>query len=166
MADKKPVYNPPTNDDASSATTKSSSNSTRASALASEKTKLSVGAIVGISAAGLALLVGASVAGSAIALAATHGDRPHSQQGAEGMPGDGNRDGMKGQGKDQGGQMGEMGEMGEMGSGDGDRDHDRDRDRNGGMPHQHDANGNDLLPNGESPDGQLPPAPNATPQAK
>ena len=162
MADKKPVYNPPTNDDASKAATKSASNSTRASALASEKTKLSVGAIVGISAAGLALLVGASVAGSAIALAATHGDRPHSQQGAEGMPGDGDRDGMKGQGKEkgQGGQMGKPGQMGEMGPGDG------DRDRDGGMPHQHDAEGNDLLPNGESPDGQLPPAPNATPQAK
>ena len=155
MADKKPVYNPPSNDDASKAATKSASNTTRASALASEKTKLSVGAIVGISAAGLALLVGASVAGSAIALAATHGDRPHSQQGAEGMPGDGGRDGNR-DGERDGAQDGQSGKS------------------DGRMQHEHDANGSDVMPDGMMPDGQmpggqmptgdLPPAPNMAPK--
>lgn len=151
MADKKPVYNPPANDDSSPA-------ATRANNARSLRTKLGVGTIIGISAAGLAVLVGASVAGSAITLAVSHNDRGHSA--VEGLPGDGGRDG------------GQLGQGGKQGKSDGSPD--------GRTPHQHDANGNDIMPdgmmpgdqmpggqmpNGQMPNGQMPPLPNVTPQA-
>jgi hypothetical protein len=155
MADKKPVYNPPANDTSSPV-------ATRASNAGSLRSKLGVGTIIGISAAGLAVLVGASVAGSAITLAVSHNDRGHSA--VEGMPGDGGRDG----GRD-GGQLGQGGKQGKS-----------DGSPDGRTPHQHDANGNDImpdgmmpgdqmpsgqLPGGQLPNGQLPPMPNGTPPA-
>jgi hypothetical protein len=146
MADKKPVYNPPADDDSTPVSRKASSPAaTRASNASSLRSKLSVGTIIGISAAGLAVLVGASVAGSAIALAAEHNDRGHSA--VEGAPGDGGRDG----GRDAG-QLGRDSKQGTQGKSDG-------MMPGGEMP-------DGMMPGGETPNGQLPPQPNITPQAK
>ena len=159
MADKKPVYNPPANDDS---TKPSSPAATRASNASALRSKLGVGAIIGISAAGLAVLVGASVAGSAITLAVAHSDRGHSA--VEGMPGDGARGGDSDGGRDGGRDGGQLGPDGMPGKSD------------GGMSNKHDAYGNDIMPDGmmpggqmpggQMPNGQLPPQPNVTPQAK
>ena len=108
MADKKPVYNPSTTDDATVSSSTASTNDAGTRNASSSRRKLGAGAIVGISAAALALLIGTSVAGSAITLAIAHNDRGHSAEGALGGH-DGDRDG---------GQM--------PGGMDGDRDGDRD----------------------------------------
>ena len=115
--------------------------------------KLGTGAIVGISAAGVALLAGVFGSGVAVANTMGHG----ADRGPAGMSGQ-NLGEMAQGGQMPGGQMGEM-----DGDGDGPHGHrgpqggqkpggqmsgDTDGPMSGNMPHQHDANGNDIVPDG------------------
>ncbi len=153
MADKKPIYNPPTSGDSTGATSK------KADASTNQKTgvtgrRLSTGVIIGISAAGAGALLLAGVAGASISAAVAHGDRDHGQfQQMPGQPADfeggrhheGDRDG-DGPGQMPGGQM-----------------------PGGQMPGGQMPGGQ--LPGGQGPDGQMPgqmpaaPTPTATPSA-
>lgn len=117
------------------------------------KRKLGAGAIVGISAAGVALLAGVFGGGMAVANVIGHdGDRGP----AAGM--NGHELGEMAQGGQMpGGQIGDM-----DGDGDGPRGHhgpkgqmpggqmqgDTDGPMSGDMPHEHDENGQDIVPNG------------------
>ena len=107
------------------------------------KRRLGTGAIVGISAAGVALLAGVFGSGVAVANVIGHnGGGPAvgmvGQDGAQGMMGDGDGDGPHGQRGPQGGMPG-----GQQGP-------DADGSVPGNVPHQHDANGNDIVPDGTS----------------
>jgi hypothetical protein len=150
MAEKKPVYNPPAADGAKAASAKQPT-SRDASAVSSTQRKLGVGAIIGISAAGLALLLGTSVAGAAIVHAAADNDRGHVRQdGQGGMPGAGDRDNRNGgHDGDRGAQGGKGDKMGPQ--------------MDDGMPQQMPGGG---MPNGEMPNDQMNPDPYATAPTK
>jgi len=148
MADKKPVYNPPATD-AKSASAKTPT-SGDAAVTSSTGRKLGVGAIIGISAAGLAVLLGTSVAGAAIVHAAADNDRGHARQSVQGgMPGDGDRDNRKG------GHDGDRGAQ--AGSGD-----QNGPQVDGGKPNHKPGGGMDQMPNGQLPGDPMNPDPNAT----
>ena len=114
------------------------------------KRRLGTGAIVGISAASVALLAGVFGGGVAVANVIGHGDRGaqvgmNGQGPAQGQMGDGDGDGPHGHGGPKGGMPG-----GQPGV-------DSDGSVPGNVPHQHDANGNDIVP-----DGTATTAPSAT----
>jgi hypothetical protein len=120
MADKKPSNNQPATGEAKSKTATSSTTATSANGASLFGRRLGLGAIIGISAAGLAVLVGTGFAGAAIANAVDHGTRGHVQvgQGPEKM-----RDHAEGpmQGKGDGPREGK-GDGSREGKGDGHRD--------------------------------------------
>lgn len=110
---------------------------------AARKRSLGTGAIIGISAAGVALLAGIFGAGVATANAVSHAGPPPM------------------------GQLDQAGPQGQMGVGDGDRDHghrgpkggqkpggpmqgglEADGSMPGNVPHEHDENGEDIIPEG------------------
>ncbi len=161
MADKKPMNNTPAGEGKSSAAKNAGGTSPAGATIFGRR--LGVGAVVGASVAGLALLIGAGAAGAAISQAVDHGGREHAEHGQAAERGQGD---MNDKSQQRGGPDGEKG----PGHGDGPRDgamkngamkgdgRKGDGMKNGEMPHEHDANGNDIMP-----DGQIPPAPGTTP---
>ena len=106
------------------------------------KRGLGTGAIIGISAAGVALLAGVFGSGIAVANVIGHsGGGPVAgmvgQGPALGQMGDGDGDGPHGKRGPHGGMAGEI----EGGL-------EADGSMPGNVPHQHDANGNDIIPEG------------------
>ena len=167
MADKKPIYNPTAGEAKASAAnteSKDAATATKPAGAGLFGRRLGVGAVIGLSAAGLAVLIGAGAAGAAISNAIEHADRGPAHVGEAGhgqMLGQGDGEGREGRGDGDGPRGGQMGD-GQMGNGmKGDK-----------MPHQHDANGNDIMPDGQMPggpmpggmppNGELPPTPGAT----
>lgn len=104
------------------------------------KRSLGTGAIIGISAAGVALLAGIFGAGVATANAVGHQGPPamgqFDQAGPQGQMGD-----MDGDGPREGRHHGPQGEQMQGGL-------DDDGSMPGNVPHEHDANGNDIIPEG------------------
>ncbi len=101
--------------------------------------RLGTGAIIGISAASVALLAGVFGGGMAVANVLGHGGAPLGLAGQgpdQGHMGDGDGDGPHGHGGPKGGMPG-----GQPGV-------DSDGSVPGNVPHQHDANGNDIVPDG------------------
>lgn len=121
---------------------------------ARSKRRLGTGAIIGISAAGVVLLAGVFGGGYALAHTMEENSRPamgtHSDFAGEmgDMDGDGDGPHMPGD-QAQPGQMKQR--HGQMPEGD------QDGPMPGNVPHQHDANGQDIVP-----EGTTTPAPSAT----
>ena len=111
---------------------------------ARSKRRLGTGAIIGISAASVALLAGVFGGGMAVANVLGHGGAPLGLAGqgpAQGHMGDGDGDGPRGHGGPKGGMPG-----GPAGAPQGGLE--ADGSMPGNVPHQHDANGNDIIPEG------------------
>ena len=125
-------------------TAESIANANTASAAPTRTRRLGTGAIIGISAAGVALLAGTFGAGAAVGSTVAHNDRP-----GIGQMGDMAQGGPKG----QQGQQGQMGKQGQMG-------HD-DQMQQGQRPQR-----GQQAPNGTAPNGPAPTsAPTTSPQA-
>jgi hypothetical protein len=122
-------------------TAESIANANTASAAPTRTRRLGTGAIIGISAAGVALLAGTFGAGAVVGSAVAHNSRP-----SIGQMGDMAQGGPKG----QQGQMGQEGQMGQQGGQQGQRPQ---RGQDGGAP-------NGTAPNGPAPTG----APTAAPK--
>lgn len=110
------------------------------------KRGLGTGAIIGISAAGVALLAGVFGSGIAVANVIGHnGGGPVAglagQAPLQGEMGDGDGDGHHGKRGPHGGKPGQMAGAAEGGL-------EADGSMPGNVPHEHDANGNDIIPEG------------------
>ncbi len=107
--------------------------------------RLGTGAIIGLSAAGVALLAGVFGTGVAVANGLGDGDG-HQQLGGQqlGEMAAGGQGQMQGQGRGGHGPQGQQG--GQMLPGQMPGDGDGDGPRGGKGPHAHDANGNDIVP--------------------
>lgn len=147
MADKKPIYNPPTSGDSTGTASKKADASTTQKTGATGR-RLSTGVIIGISAAGAGALLLAGVAGASISAVISHGDRDHGQfQQMPGQPADF----------------------------DGGRHHEGDRGGDGPGQMQDGQMHDGQMPGGPMVDGQMPgqmpgpmpaaPTPTATPSA-
>lgn len=111
---------------------------------ARSKRRLGTGAIIGISAASVALLAGVFGGGMAVANVLGHGGAPLGLAGQgpdQGHMGDGDGDGHRGHGGPKSGMPG-----GPAGAPQGGLE--ADGSMPGNVPHQHDANGNDIIPEG------------------
>ena len=117
------------------------------------KRRLGTGAIVGISAAGLVLLAGVFGGGMAVANVIDHNNRPPAGM-AEGLtgqlPGDGGHmDGDHDGDGPRGGHEGKRGHGPQAGMAGGAQGGlEADGSMPGNVPHEHDANGNDIIPEG------------------
>ena len=124
-------------------TAESIANANTASAAPTRTRRLGTGAIIGISAAGVALLAGTFGAGAAVGSTVAHNSRP--SVGQMGEMAQGGKQGQQGQ-QGQMGQQGPMGQDGQM--------------QQGQRPQRGQQAPNGTAPNGPAPTG----APTATPK--